>query len=233
MRPAPFAALLFWALAGPALAEWTYVPVWTDPVDGFDTRAATTTNADGATLHLYRNPIGRVYALFTLPDSTGDMITTGPVMTLTPDGFDTKTIEARAERGRVVEYAISTGRAVRNRLWHGEGQAPAFGTFHDMLEAPHVSATFTLTNDTTFQTTWSTDGAATPIAQAIGVSMDGIPAGAEWEETAAQALLAAMTTCQFPKLDVMCVQHVTTCSTHISEDRDIPGFDACIADQPK
>ncbi|WP_299294127.1 hypothetical protein [uncultured Tateyamaria sp.] len=228
MRAAATALLCI--LAGPALAEWAYLPSWTDPVDGFDTRAATTTNADGATLHLYRNPIGRVYALFTLPDTAGDVVTTGTVMTLTPQGFEPKTVEARAERGRVVEYAISTGRQVRNRLWHGEGQAPAFGTFHDMLEASDIEATFTLTDGTTLDTSWSTQGAATPIAQAIGVSMDGIPAGAEWEETAAQALLAAMTACQFPKLDVMCVQHVTACSTHISDTRDIDGFEACVAD---
>ncbi|WP_299367568.1 hypothetical protein [uncultured Tateyamaria sp.] len=222
-------ALLLCLMAGPAMADWTFVPDWTDPFDGFETRAATTTSANGVTLHLYRNPIGRVYALFTLPDGTAPMATSGPVATLTPQDAKPKTIEARTERGRLIEYALSDGQTLRDRLWHGEGTAPAFGTFHDMINAPRVQASFTLT-DGTLDTTWDMAGAATPIAQALGVSMDGVPAGQAWEESAAQALLAAMTTCQFPKLDVTCVQHVTACSTHISDDRDIDAFELCVSD---
>lgn len=227
MRAPLWLALI--AMAGPAWADWAFVERWSDPIQGFDTRAATSTNDDGFALHLYRNPVGRVYALITLPDGTPDLVRQGPVATLTPDGFDPKQIEAQGERGRVVEYATSTGRRVRDRLWHGEGQAPAFGTFHDLLEAPGLSVTLVLGSGETVETRWSMDGAATPIAQALGISIDGVPAGAEWEDAAAQALLAAMTACQFPKLDVICVQKVSTCSARISEDRDIDAFEGCVA----
>ncbi|WP_415404505.1 hypothetical protein [Tateyamaria sp. SN3-11] len=222
--------LMLCLCAGPAMAEWRFVPKWSDPIDGFDTRAATSTNADGFTLHLYRNPIGRVYALYSLPDGTADLATSGQVATLTPQDFAPKAIEARDERGRIVEYAISTGRTLRDRLWHGEGQAPAFGTFHDVLEAEALTVSFTLSDGSTAKTTWAMAGSERPIAQALGIASEGIPAGAEWEDAAAQALLAAMTACQFPKLDVLCVQKVTACSTRISDDRDIDGFDACVAE---
>lgn len=227
-------ALCLWLIAagGPAWADWTFVEGWNEPVQDFETRAATTTNDAGFALHLYRNPVGRVYALISLPDGTPDLVTSGPVATLTPKGFAAKQIEAQGERGRIVEYAISTGRALRDRLWHGEGDAPAFGTFHDMLEADSLSATLTLQDGQTVQTEWSMDGAGTPIARALGINIAGIPAGAEWDDAAAQALLAAMTACQFPKLDVTCLQKVTACSPQISEERDIDAFEACVAADP-
>ncbi|MEP1964647.1 MAG: hypothetical protein ABJP79_16565 [Tateyamaria sp.] len=230
MRPLWAIALL--GLASPAYADWQFVQSWTDPLQTFETRAATTTNDAGFVLHLYRNPIGRIYALLTLPDGTADLVRNGVVATLTPEGFDAKQIETQSEQGRIVEYAISTGRMLRDRLWHGQGEAPAFGTFHDLLEAPSLSATLSLTTGEQVQTSWSMDGAATPIAQALGVSMDGAAAGSEWEDAASQALLAAMTACQFPKLDVLCVQKVSTCSAKISEERDIDAFETCIADDP-
>ena len=222
--------LMLCLVAGPASAEWRFEPKWSDPIDGFQTRVATNTNADGFTLHLYRNPIGRVYALYALPDGTADLAQAGAVATLTPQGFTPKAIEARSERGRIVEYAISTGRALRDRLWHGEGQAPAFGTFHDVLAADTLTVSFTLADGSTTDTTWSMDGANRALAQALGIASEGIPAGAEWEDAAAQALLAAMTACQFPKLDVLCVQKVSACSTKISDERDIDGFDSCVAE---
>ena len=215
--------------APPAWADWQFLDTWTDPIQDFETRAATISNADGYDLFLYRNPIGRVYVLITVPDGTPDLILEGAVATLTPDGFDTKSIEAQTERGRVVEYAISTGRLLRDRLWHGEGQSPAFGTFHDLLDAPNITATLALTTGDTTTTSWTMTGAGTPIARALGISLGGIPAGQEWEDSASQAMLAAMTACQFPKLDMACVQQVTDCADKISTDRDIAGFDACIA----
>ncbi|WP_299547643.1 hypothetical protein [uncultured Tateyamaria sp.] len=231
MRTAKAAATTFLLLCTPAWAEWTFVDPWTDPINGFDTKAAVTTADDGTSLHLYRNPAGRVYALFTLPEGKGDIAVEGQVATLTPEGFDTKVIEARTERGRVVEYAASTGRTLRDRLWHGEGTAPAFGTLHDMIEASSLTATFTLSDGNEHAATWSMATSGTPIAQALGITVQGAAAGDEWDDAAAQALLAAMTTCQFPKLDVTCVQKVTACSDKISQDRDIEAFDSCVAAQ--
>lgn len=221
--------LILLASGTPAWAEWRFLENWTDPIQNFDTRAATITNDDGYQLHLYRNPVGRVYALITLPEGTPDLVRTGAVATLTPEGFAAKDVKAQDERGRVVEYAISTGRALRDRLWHGEGQAPAFGTLRDLLDAPSLTATLTLDTGDTATTTWPMEGAAKPVAQALGIPMGGIPAGEAWEEAASQAMLAAMTACQFPGLDVICVQKVSTCSARISDDRDIDAFEACVA----
>lgn len=216
-------------LSGPVWADWQYLETFTDPIDGYDTRAATITNADGATLHLYRNPIGRVYALFTLPDGATDLVAQGPVATLTPEGFPAKQIEARAIPGRVVEYGRTNGRALRDRLWHGEGDTPV-GTLSNIINAPAVSATFQLQSGDSVTTEWTMAEAGLPIAQAIGISINGIAAGEDWDTAASQALLAAMTVCQFPKLDITCVQKVTTCSAKISTERDIDGFEACIAE---
>lgn len=217
--------------AGPAWADWTFTDGWAEPIQDFETRTASTVNEDGFALHLYRNPVGRIYALITLPEGGADLVRSGPVATLTPRGFAPKPVEAHTERGRVVEYAVSTGRVLRDRLWHGEGEAPAFGTFHDLLKADHLDATLMLDTGEMVATSWAMDGAAKPIAQALGISMGGIPAGQAWEEDAAQALLAAMTACQFPDLDVICVQRVSTCSARISDDRDIDAFQSCIADK--
>ncbi len=230
MRAPLWLAVVLSSLATSALCDWTFAPTWTEPIQGFETRAAITVNPDGFALHLYRNPVGRVYALISLPQGTPDLQRDGVVAILTPQGFAPKNIEAQDERGRVVEYATSTGRMLRDRLWHGEGQSPTFGTFHDILEAPSLNATLMLTDGTQVDTTWSMDSAGTVIAQALGISIDGIPAGAEWEDAASQSLLAAMTACQFPKLDVLCVQKVTNCSAQISEERDIDGFEACVAE---
>ncbi len=222
-------AVAWWLTAvTPAWAEWSYVEEFTDPVQSFETSAASTVNDAGYALHLYRNPVGRVYLLISLPDDAPDLALTGEVAVLMPEGFDPKTIDARSERGRVVEYGISDGRQLRDRLWHGEGSRPDFGTFHDLLQAPSVKATLTQADGSTVDQVWSMDGAGLPMAQALGVKIDGVAAGEEWDTAAAQALLAAMTVCQFPKLDVVCVQKVTACSPKISEDRDIDGFEACV-----
>ncbi|MEX0365438.1 MAG: hypothetical protein AB3N22_05180 [Ruegeria sp.] len=211
-------------------ADWQFVDDWTDPINGFATKAATTTSPEGVALHLYRNPAGRVYALFTLPESAGGLPKDGVAATLTPEGFDSKVIEARTDQGRVIEYATTEGPHLRDRLWHGEGRAPAFGTLHDILEAPEVSANFALAGGAELNTAWSMTGAGTPIARALGITIEGASAGDEWDDAASQALLAAMTACQFPKLDVECVQKVTTCSSKISNDRDIEAFDTCVSD---
>ena len=231
MKTAKAVAVALCLSGTPVVADdWRFVENWTDPINGFTTQAATRLSPEGVALHVYRNPGGRVYALFTLPEDGGRVPEDGVVATLTPDGFDSKVIEARSDQGRVIEYATSTGTQLRDRLWHGEGQAPAFGTLHDMLNAPKISVTFTLEGDTELTTGWSMTGAGTPIARALGITVDGAAAGEAWDEAASQALLAAMTACQFPKLDVTCVQKVTACSSKISDDRDIDAFDACVAD---
>ncbi|WP_415919642.1 hypothetical protein [Tateyamaria sp. SN6-1] len=215
-------------LARPALAEWTFVEGWQDPIDGFETKLARVVNADGFGLHLYRNPLGRVMALYTLSEDVGDVAREGPVVIVTPQGFAPKTVVARTEQGRIVEYARSTGRAVRDRLWHGEGQVPV-GTLADILAAPSVALEITVQDGPVIQTEWSMADAKLPIAQALGLNIEGVPAGAAWEDAASQAMLAAMTACQFPSLDMACVQTVTACSPNISDARDIDAFEACVA----
>ncbi|WP_299686101.1 hypothetical protein [uncultured Tateyamaria sp.] len=220
--------MLTLCLAGPVSAEWAFVETWSDPVDGFETKVAQMINDDGFGLHLYRNPVGRVMALYALPDRIGNLPDEGLVAVVTPQGFAAKDIIAHTEQGRIVEYARSTGRAVRDRLWHGEGQVPV-GTLADVLEAPSVALTVTLANGETVETDWSMEGASLPIAQALGLNIEGVAAGAAWEDAASQAMLAAMSACQFPKLDIACVQKVTACSPQISDARDIDGFEVCVA----
>lgn len=219
--------VLLLLLAQPAVADWTFVETWTDPIDGFETKVAQKVNTAGFGLYLYRNPRGRVMALYALPDGTGDLPEEGPVAVVTPEGFAPKEIVARREQGRIVEYARSTGRAVRDRLWHGEGQAPV-GTLADILAAPSVAMSVTLTSGDSVDTKWSMDGANLPIAQALGLNIEGVPAGAAWEDAASQAMLAAMSACQFPRLDIACVQRVTECGPEISTSRDIEAFELCV-----
>ena len=222
-------SLLIWLCAQPALADWAFVEEWVDPINSFEVRAATTTSDSGVLLHLYRTPPGRVYALFTLPDGTADFADTGVVGKITPDGFPTKDIELREEPGRFVEYGFSTGRSLRARLWHGQGETPTIGTLLNLINTSSLTGAFRLEDDSTLDAIWSMEGAGLPIAQALGIKIEGVAAGPDWEDTAARSLMAAMTACQFPKLDMMCVQQVTACSTKISEERDISAFDACIA----
>ena len=222
-------SILLWLIAQPALAEWAFVESWIDPINEFELRAATTTSDSGIKLYLYRNPSGRVYVLFTLPEGGPGFAASGIVAQVTPKGFKTKDIEIRDEPGRFVEYGFSTGRMLRARLWHGQGETPTIGTLLDVLTAPSVHGAFQMDDGSSQEAVWSMDGASLPIAQALGIKIDGVAAGPEWEDTASRALMAAMTACQFPKLDMLCVQLVTTCSTKISEDRDIKGFEGCIA----
>ena len=216
-------------LARPAMAEWSLIELWTDPLDGSETRAATSTSDTGVTVHLYRNSGGRVYALFTLPPASGNFAKDGIVAQITPHGFDSKNIEVRNSQSRIIEYGRIKDGMLRDRLWHGQGDAPAFGTLHDLLEAPALTGAFRLEDHTSLDASWSMQDAHLPIAQALGIKLDGVAAGAEWEDAAAQSLLAAMTACQFPKLDVFCVQKVTGCSANISLDRDIEAFEFCVA----
>jgi len=217
-------------MSDPAAADWQYLESWYDDIGGFETKAAATRNEDGFSLHIFRNPIGRVYFLATLPHIVSDLPKEGVVASLKPSGGPGKDIEARTESGRIVEYASSTGRAVRERLWHGEGQAPAFGTLREIIDAGDVTMDFFLADGTTQSTTWLMTGSGLPIAQALGIDIDNVSAGMKWDDAAAQSLLAAMTACQFPKLDVACIQKVTACSVAISEDRDINAFETCVAE---
>lgn len=215
--------------APPVLAEWEYNESWVDPVNNFELRTASTTSASGVTLNLYRYPTGRVYALFTLPEGTADFADSGVVGKITPEGFDTKEIELREEPGRFVEFGYSDGRVLRTRLWHGQGEEPTVGTLFNLISAESMTGTFRLSDDSTLDAVWSLDGAGLPVAQALGIKIQGIAAGPDWEGIASRSLLAAMTACQFPKLDMNCVQHVTHCSSKISEDRDLEAFDQCIS----
>lgn len=224
-----FISLLACLSALPAFAEWQYLETWTDPITELELRAATTTSESGVVLHLYRYPTGRVYAQFALPEGTADLIKTGIAAEITPAGFDTREIELREEPGRFVEYGFSTGRLLRARLWHGQGDTPTIGTLFNLINAESLSGLFRLADGSTLDAIWSLEGAGLPIAQALGIKVKGIAAGPDWEQTASRALMAAMTACQFPKLDVACVQQVSTCSSRISEDRDIEGFEACIS----
>ncbi|MEO0633870.1 MAG: hypothetical protein AAFY52_07055 [Pseudomonadota bacterium] len=220
------AALLIWAQAA-AAAEWTFQEGWTEPLDGFETDVARV-ETDGFALHLYRNPGGRVMALFTWPDGVGAVVDSGAVAVLTPEGFKPKTIEARAEQGRIVEYARIEGQRLRDRLWHGEGTVPV-GTLADILAAPTVRLDLNRADAGPVTATWSMEGSDLPLARALGLTLDGVPAGAEWEDRAGAAMLAAMSACQFPKLDMECVTKVTACAPNISEQRDIDGFETCVA----
>lgn len=222
--------LLVCLCAQPALAGWEFLETWIDPFTGAELRAATSTSDAGVALHLYRLPSGRVYALISLPEGGASFAAAGVIGQITPEGFKTKDIEVRDEPGRIVEYSLSTGRMLRARLWHGQGQAPAFGTLRDIIDTTSLNASFRLADNSTLDTAWSMEGASLPIAQALGIKIEGVAAGEEWEDMASQALMAAMTACQFPKLDMMCIQHVTKCSAKISDDRDIDGFEVCVSD---
>ena len=115
--------LLVWLCATPAWANWEYYEFWLDPINKIKLQTAETTSETGIKLNLYRNPNGRVYILFTLPENTPDFAETGVVAQILPEGFTTKEIELREEPGRFVEYGFSTGRALRARLWHGQEEA--------------------------------------------------------------------------------------------------------------
>lgn len=224
-------SLLMWLCALPVLADWAFDESWVDPINRLELRAATTISDTGVTLHLYRNPTGRVYVLFTLPEGTPDFAATGVVAEITPNGFETKEIELREEPGRFVEYGFSTGRALRARLWHGQGETPTVGTLLNLINAASMKGSFRLADDSTLDAVWSLTGAGLPIAQALGIKIEGVAAGPEWEDIASRSLMAAMTACQFPKIDMTCVQQVTSCSAKISDDRDIEGFEACISNR--
>lgn len=227
MRAAVFSLLLSLCPL-PALAEWEFLDVWVDPVNDLELRTAVTTSPSGVTLNLYRNPTGRVYVLFTLPDGTPDFASDGVVAEITPEGFETREIEVREEPGRFVEYGFTNGRVLRARLWHGQGEAPTVGTLFNLINAETMSGTFRLEDDSTLEAEWSLQDAGLPIAQALGIKVKGIESGPDWENVASRSLLAAMTACQFPKPDMLCIQKVTECSSKISEDRNIEAFEVCI-----
>lgn len=217
-------------LAPAALADWIFDEGWREPLDGYDTPVALVRNAEGFVLHLYRSPSGRVMALYSWPEALGALAPEGPVAVLAPEGFDAKQIEARTEQGRFVEYARVGPGLLRDRLWHGQGDVPV-GTLADILAAPAVTLRLTLNTAETVETRWSMAGAGLPVARALGLTLSGIAAGPDWEQQASQAMLAAMTACQYPKLDVTCVQKVTVCAGEISDNRDITAFEGCIAAQ--
>ena len=80
-------SLLMWLCAQPALADWEFLETWIDPFTGIELPAAISISEAGVALHLYRNPAGRVYAVFSLPEDGPDFATTGVVGQITPEGF--------------------------------------------------------------------------------------------------------------------------------------------------
>ena len=222
--------LLVWLCATPAFANWEYYEFWLDPINKIKLQTAETTSDTGIKLNLYRNPNGRVYILFTLPENTPDFAETGVVAQILPEGFTTKEIELREEPGRFVEYGFSTGRALRARLWHWQEEAPTSGTLLNLINAASVTGLFRLADGTEIRAIWSLEEAGLPIAQALGIKIEGVASGPDWENTASRTLIAAMTACQFPKLNLRCVKHVTDCSIMISKNRDLKSFEVCISD---
>ena len=109
-----------------AFANWEYYEFWLDPINKIKLQTAETTSDTGIKLNLYRNPNGRVYILFTLPENTPDFAETGVVAQILPEGFTTKEIELRKSQGVSLNMALAPERALRARLWHGQEEAPHF-----------------------------------------------------------------------------------------------------------
>lgn len=219
------------AFASAAIAaEWEVVGEWTDPFVGDEISAARVTNEEGFTFMLFRSEDGRVRALYSLPSSTFDRLPQkGRVLMIRPGEHDSKEIEAEIVPDGIVEKGRSDGIAVRDLMWHGQELSPTRGTLRNILDSDRLHARFFLDDGRTVDTSWSLDGANPVVAEALEIEVAVDQAERDWAEVVTNTFIAQAQRCSANGRDRSCINAMDACGDILTEDRDKPGFDACMA----
>jgi hypothetical protein len=212
-----------------AAAGWEILPKWQDPFVGEIVTAATSTNADGFSVTIFRSADKRVRAVYALPGTTFDRLREdGVVLMVRPDGFDveevslddTKYLAAMAETDRI---------SVRDLLWHGSDPSPTFGTFRNMLDSTQLDARFFLDTGDAIDTSWSLAGAPEVIAEAIDIVVAVDPDLGAYNDMLTEALTQTDLKCRNAGDQMInCNRALTICWGHVVDDSNKPGFDVCM-----
>lgn len=199
---------------------------WRDPISGHKYTAASETNSEGFSIHIFRDTDGKVRALYSLPINTFDrMPTNGRVLAIRPGNFGPSEIEASDLNSDILEKAKSNGQSVRATLWHGQDPAPKRGTLRNMLDSDTLFARFYTDTGSTVDTEWSLKGAPGVIGKAAQFSATASPDDINWSNTQADLLISATNRCNG---DIKCIKETASCMHFITESRDVDSFNQCV-----
>ncbi|MFC5505528.1 hypothetical protein [Bosea massiliensis] len=212
-------------VSGNAYADtWIVDPQFADPQTREKVAAATTQNAAGYRIAIFRNADTRVRVAIFLPEASFDQLARrGRIAALRADTTAVKFIETETIAG--LEQPFSTGSVVRHIIWHGKDYAPFFGTLRSIMDSSRLTVRLFTDMNTTIDTSFDLKTAPAAIGKAIGVPETLSSEASQNALAASNANSDAIQRCFAPSASTgaseACTKTVTQCA-----QKDVTKFDA-------
>jgi hypothetical protein len=225
-----FIFLLLFSQSGAVAAEWTIDQKFRDPVTSEIFKSATTTNADGVSIHIYRIKTGKVVGLYSLPESSLDRLpSSGRLLIMRPGEKSSDEIEIDPNRSKVLESAWTDGLQIRETLWHGHDPSPTRGTLRDILDSDRLYLRFYTDTGSKIDSVVDLAGARSQISAALGIEATADPVAVAEDEQRTELSLAATKRCLTQSTAPACLAAYVDCADHINGKIDVAGFHDCLA----
>lgn len=219
-------------VSGSVCAEtWVVDQQFADPQTRETVIAATTTNAAGYKIAIFRNADKRVRLALMLPDTSFDQLArTGRIAALRPDQGAVAFVETGSPAG--LEQPFSTGSAVRSSLWHGKDYAPFFGTLRNIMDSSQLTVRLFTDMSKTIDTTFDLKTAPSAISKALGVPATLSSEASQNALAASNANSAAVQRCFAATAPLAaseaCIKTVTLCAPKDVTKFDAPAYQTCL-----
>ena len=212
-----------------AQSDWrmlTEIDSMTDKIK----RSATTVNADGHTLSVYRGPADATWVLFSLGKTSFDTLAPRRAPMFRVDGNEPHDLDSDrqlTERGLGLKLYAWEPRWINFSIWHGKEAEGRSVKLRELMTGQKVIFRYTLSTGGYKETTFSLAGASPTIAEALGIS------AVESLEVEAAAvayrseLLAASKRCQQDMRTFRtCFERVTACEK--KAERNLKVLQECL-----
>ncbi|PZQ94667.1 MAG: hypothetical protein DI533_21690 [Cereibacter sphaeroides] len=211
---------------------WSYEERFRDPKTTEMGPAASATNAEGYTITISRPKDRRAYITLKLPDNSFDRLKlTGRIAAVRPDEKAVVFLETPPPMsGLETPFALPS--LVRERIWHGQEEAPLTGTLRNILDSSKLTVRFFTDTGTTVDTVFDMAGAAPVIAKALGIPLKQDPVAAENAMMSRKLYAEAAMRCYGPSAkgtdSNACMAAVAQCSQKNEATFDAAAFRGCL-----
>jgi len=178
-------------------------------------RSASTVNSQGHELSIYRGPNDAAWVLFSLGKSSFDTLSPkqGPMYRIDKlQPHDLDSVRRMSERGLGLDLYRWEPRWINFSIWHGKEAEGRSLILKELMSGQSVVFRYYLGTGGYKETSFSLEGAAPVIAEALGISLAADPAAEASAEAYKTELLSASRKCQQDMRTFRaCFERVTAC----------------------